>query len=88
MFYSRSSINLDFKINFPSNSMHILQPKHTKLKQEEVKKLLEKYNVSLSQLPKIKKEDPITPEGCDTGDVLKIERKEGDKINLYFRTVV
>jgi len=68
--------------------MHILQPKNTKLKQEEVKKLLEKYNLSLSQLPKIKKEDPGVPEGCVTGDVLKIERKEGDKINLYFRTVV
>ena len=38
--------------------MHILQPKHTKMKAEEVKDLLEKYNISLSQLPKIKSTDP------------------------------
>jgi len=68
--------------------MHELQPKHTKLKPEEVKKLLEKYNVSASQLPKIKKEDAAVPEGCVTGDVLKIERKEGEQLNVYFRTVV
>ena len=67
--------------------MHVLQPKHTKLKPEEVKKLVEKYNISLSQLPKIKSEDPAVPEGCVPGDVLKIERKEEDKIYLYYRVV-
>ncbi len=69
-------------------AMHILQPKHTKLKTEEVKKLLEKYNISISQLPKIKSSDPAVPEGSLTGDVLKIERKEEDKINVYYRVVV
>lgn len=68
--------------------MHILQPKHIKLKADEVKSLLAKYNISISQLPKIKKEDSAVPEGSNTGDVLKIERKENDKINLYFRVVV
>jgi len=68
--------------------MHILQPKHTKLKADEVKKLLEKYNISLSQLPKIHANDPALPEGCIVGDVIKIERKEGDKIETYFRAVV
>ena len=68
--------------------MHILQPKHTKLKQEEVKKLLEKYNVTVSQLPYIKIDDPAIPQSCAKGDVIKIERKEGDKIVLYFRVVV
>lgn len=67
--------------------MHILQPKHTKLKPQEVKELLEKYNVSVSQLPKIKSTDPGAPEGCIPGDVLKLERKEGDKVRLYFRVV-
>jgi len=67
--------------------MHILQPKHTKLKPQEVKELLEKYNISVSQLPKIKSTDLGAPEGCVPGDVLKLERKEGDKIRLYFRVV-
>lgn len=68
--------------------MHTLQPKHAKLKPEEVKKLLEKYNLSISQLPKIKKDDPAVPEGSVTGDVLRIERKENEQINFYYRAVV
>jgi len=67
--------------------MHILQPKTIKLKPQEVKDLLEKYNISLSQLPKIKSTDPGVPEGSVTGDLLRIERKEEGKINLYFRVV-
>ncbi len=68
--------------------MHVLQPKHSKIKKEEVDKLLEKYNISLAQLPKIKKEDPALPEGVEVGDMIKIERKEGDKIVIYYRVVV
>jgi DNA-directed RNA polymerase subunit H (RpoH/RPB5) len=68
--------------------MHALQPKHTKLKHNEVKELLEKYNISLSQLPRIKSADPCVPEGCNTGDVLKIERKEEGGIFTHYRVVV
>ena len=68
--------------------MHALQPKHTKLKPEEVKKILEKYNMTVSQLPKIKNSDSGVPEDCQTGDVLKIERKEEEKIITYYRVVV
>ena len=68
--------------------MHILQPKHTKLKPEEVKTLFEKYNISVSQLPKIKITDAGIPEGCNRGDVLKIERKFDDKIRVYYRVVI
>lgn len=67
--------------------MHILQPKHTKLKPQEVKELLEKYNISVSQLPKVKAIDVCVPEGCVRGDVLKIERKTEDKTYTYFRVV-
>lgn len=67
--------------------MHVLQPKHSKLKAGEIKELLEKYNVSASQLPKIKKEDPCVPEGCEKGDVLKIERKDEGKTIVFFRIV-
>jgi DNA-directed RNA polymerase subunit H (RpoH/RPB5) len=68
--------------------MHILQPKHTKLKAEEAKKILEKYSISHSQLPKIKVEDPALPKGCVVGDIIKIERKDEDKVVEYFRVVI
>ena len=68
--------------------MHILQPKHIKLKPDEVKKLLEQFNITVSQLPMIKLDDPALSEGCVKGDVIKIIRKEEDKINFYYRVVV
>jgi len=68
--------------------MHILQPKHTKLKSEEIQKLLSELNISLSQLPKIKIEDPALPEGINVGDIIKIERKSEDKTIVYYRVVV
>ena len=52
--------------------MHTLQPKQTILKKEETEKLLEKLNISLSQLPKIKITDPSLPEKSAIGDVIKI----------------
>lgn len=68
--------------------MHSLQPRHFKLKQEEIKKLIEKYNISKSQLPKIKIDDPSLSEGHIPGDIIKIERIEDDKETIYFRIVV
>jgi len=73
--------------------MHILQPKHTKIKKEEVDKLLSKMNISLTQLPKIKITDPALPEDFKIGDIIKIERTEIDekgdkKINIYYRVVI
>ncbi len=67
--------------------MHALQPKHTKLKTDEVKRILEKYNISVSQLPRIKADDRALPEGCAAGDIIQIERKFRDKVNIYFRVV-
>jgi DNA-directed RNA polymerase subunit H len=70
-------------------SMHILQPKQTKLKQEEVSKLLVKYNISLAQLPKISREDPAIFElNAQLGEVIKIERKTEEGSEDYFRVVV
>ena len=68
--------------------MHILQPKHTKLNERETDELLTRLNVSKAQLPKILLTDPALPEGCAVGDVIKIERKEEDKHEIYFRVVV
>lgn len=67
--------------------MHTLQPKHSKLKSDEIKQLLDRYNISVSQLPRIKSNDPGLPEGCQTGDVIQIDRKVGDKMSSYFRVV-
>lgn len=67
--------------------MHILQPKHSKLKPEEVANLLKRYNISLSQLPKIKINDAALPLDCNIGDVVKIERKSKGKTIDYFRVV-
>ena len=55
--------------------MHVLQPKHIKLKPEEVDKLLSKLNISLAQLPKIKITDPLLPEDCDISNGIMIERE-------------
>ena len=67
--------------------MHTLQPKQTKAKDEEVEKLLKKFNIALAQLPKVSRKDVGLPEGLKTGDVVKIERK-GDIAETYYRVVI
>ena len=68
--------------------MHILQPKHIKLSEKEIEDILNKLNISKAQLPKIFLNDPAVPEGCNIGDVIKIERKEENKIVIYYRAIV
>jgi DNA-directed RNA polymerase subunit H len=77
------------RIRKADKKMHILQSKHTILKQEEVEKLLETYNISIAQLPSINIKDACLPENANVGDVIKIERKseEGGSI-FYYRAVV
>ena len=64
--------------------MHTLQPKHTKLKPDEVDKLTKKYNIVLVQLPKISIKDSALVGDFKTGDVVKIERTE----DTYYRVVI
>jgi DNA-directed RNA polymerase subunit H len=68
--------------------MHILQPKHTILSEKEAQEILDKFNVSKAQLPKIYQNDSALPEETKVGDIIKIERKEGREVNIYFRVVV
>ncbi|MBS3074513.1 DNA-directed RNA polymerase subunit H [Candidatus Pacearchaeota archaeon] len=68
--------------------MHILQPRHIRLKKEEAEELLKRLNISVSQLPKIFITDTALPEGCQKGDVVRMERKYEDKIYPYYRVVV
>ena len=68
--------------------MHIIQPKHTKLKEAEAKELLQRFNISISQLPKIKKADLALPSDAKIGDIFKIERKTEDGKAFYYRVVI
>ncbi len=72
-----------------NKKMHALQPKHSLLKKQEVDKLLEKFNISLAQLPKIKITDASLPEGANIGDIIKIDRKdENGETAVFYRVVV
>jgi len=68
--------------------MHILQSKHTKLNEKDAEALLSRLNISKAQIPKILVTDAGLPEGCEVGDIIKIERKEKEELNVYFRVVV
>ena len=88
------------KVNEPKKSLrelseiditkHYLVPKHVILSEEEKKELLEKYKVSLSDLPKIKISDPALKNlNVKPGDVVKIIRNNswiGEEI--YYRVIV
>jgi DNA-directed RNA polymerase subunit H (RpoH/RPB5) len=68
--------------------MHVLQPKQTKLKPEEVEKLLTELNISLMQLPKIKITDVTLLPDCQVADIIKVERVSLDgKKSIYHRVV-
>jgi len=46
------------KATKPKPLDHVLVPKHELLSKKDLEKLLEKYNITLLQLPKISKGDP------------------------------
>ncbi len=64
--------------------MHTLQPQHKKLDEKEVSEILEKFNIGLSQFPKISLKDVALSDKFSKGDVVEIKR--GDSI--YYRVVV
>ena len=64
---------------------HILVPEHIKLNEKEKKELLEKFHISLKELPKIKKKDPaIEHLNVKEGDVIKIVRKSQTAGETFF----
>ena len=67
---------------------HILVPIHTALSAKEKEALLEKYNCTVQELPKILVSDPaLAGLKVKPGDVVKIERKSvsAGKANFYRR---
>ena len=70
---------------------HILVPQHTKLTEEEKKTVLSKYNIGLSQLPRIRLKDPVlkTMGDVKVGDIIKIVRYSPTNLETtFFRVVV
>lgn len=69
---------------------HELVPKHILLTEREKEELLQKYGISLRQLPRISVEDPAVKDfNGKIGDVVKIIRKSptaGE--SLYYRVIV
>lgn len=67
-----------------------LVPKHEIISGEEKAEILERLNIALKQLPRIREEDPVSKAlGAKRGDVLRIVRKSpvGTDYN-YYRVVV
>jgi DNA-directed RNA polymerase subunit H len=69
---------------------HILVPKHELCNEEELKKILSKYNIKKRQLPSISTKDPaIAHLGLERGVVIRIERKSRTNLKTtFFRRVV
>ena len=68
---------------------HFLTPKHTKLSEKEKQQLLQKYNVTIKELPRILKTDAaISNLSVENGEVIKVIRKShtaGE--SAYYRVV-
>lgn len=83
------SKNLGLREEF-SIFKHRLVPKHRIMKEGERQELLEKYSITLNQLPRIRVRDPAAMAiGARVGDVLEITRKSltsGE--TKYYRVVV
>ena len=71
-------------------SDHNLVPQHLKLNKEKKKELLDKYNITTKELPKIQKEDPsISSLKVNSGDVIKVIRPSGTSgKSVYYRVVI
>ncbi len=66
-------------------------PEHILLTDEQAKEVLDKYNITRDNLPKIKKKDPaltIFDIKAEEGDIIKIKRKEEVAAYDYYRVVV
>lgn len=68
---------------------HILTPKHHKISEKERSQLLEKYDVTSKELPKILKTDSAIKEiDAKLGDIIKIIRKSPTAGESSFYRVV
>ena len=70
--------------------INFLIPKHRKLNDEEVSKLLVKYSIeSTEKLPRIKISDPgLTDINVTIGDVVEITRNSFAGETKYYRVII
>ncbi len=71
-------------------TQHFLVPQHIKLNDEEKIKILEKYNITVKQLPMILASDPTLKElSVKVGDVIRVRRNSPTaKETDYYRAVI
>ncbi len=71
-------------------SNHVLVPKHSKVGEKEKQELLKKHNISVNELPRILKSDPVIDTlGVKQGDVIKIKRISATSgESVFYRVVV
>ncbi len=70
----------DFETN-----QHILVPKHSKLSEKEKNELLEKYQITMKDIPRISIKDPaISHLDISTDDIIKVERPSPTSKNTIF----
>jgi DNA-directed RNA polymerase subunit H (RpoH/RPB5) len=68
---------------------HMLVPKHIKLSEEEAKKILEFYNISVKQLPRISIKDVVIKNlNVKQGDLIKIIRSSDTAGETVFYRIV
>jgi len=70
--------------------LHELVPKHYLLTKEETKELLEKFKISVTDLPQMFEKDPVAIAiGAKEGDVVKIVRQSETTVKSvdYYRFV-
>lgn len=69
---------------------HVLVPKHEVLSEKEKKELIESYNISIIELPKILASDPaIKGLNLKEGDVVKVTRKSPSAgETVFYRGVI
>jgi len=74
----------------PTTINHVLVPKQVICDEEEVSKVLSKYNIRKDQLPKVSIKDPsILALEVEAGDVIKINRSsQTEPTSVFYRVVV
>ena len=64
---------------------HILVPKHSKLSERELKEIMDKYSLTLRELPRILVSDPAIEDlSVKEGDVVKITRNSPTAGEIFF----
>ncbi|MFP4190111.1 MAG: DNA-directed RNA polymerase subunit H [Candidatus Woesearchaeota archaeon] len=72
------------------NIAHVLVPKHELLSQSDAKKVLDSYGITVTELPKLKHDDPAIKDlGAKAGDIVRITRESmSSGESVFYRTVI